>query len=64
MQSSSKFIRKSGPVADIKKSALINDQKQLSKSVLKKRGSENMQKIYRRTSISKSDFNKVAKQFY
>ena len=29
-----------------------------------KRGSENMQKIYRRKPMPKCDFNKVAKQLY
>ena len=37
-------------------------QKQSSRSVHRKRCSENMQKIYRRTSMSKCDFNKVALQ--
>ena len=40
MQSSRTFIRKSGPIADVKKSALINDQKKPPRIVLKKRGSE------------------------
>ena len=35
-------------------------QKQPSKGVLKKRCSENMQQIYRRTPMPKCDFNKVA----
>ena len=39
-------------------------QKQLSRTVLKKRCSENMQHIYRRTPIPKCDFNKVALQLY
>ena len=39
-------------------------QKQPSRGVLIKRCSENMQQIYRRTSIFKSDFNNVAKQLY
>ena len=33
-----------------------------SRGVLRKRCSENMQQIYRRTPISKCDFNKVAKR--
>ena len=37
-------------------------QKQLFRGVLKKRCSENMQQIYRRTPMLKCDFNKVAKQ--
>ena len=37
-------------------------QKQPSRSVLRKRCSENMQHIYRRTSMAKCDFNKVTKQ--
>ena len=36
-------------------------QKHLSRSVLGKRFSESMQQIYRRTPMSKCDFNKVAK---
>ena len=39
-------------------------QKQPPKGVLMKRGSENMQKIYRRKPMPKCDFNKVAKQLY
>ena len=38
----------------------INAQKQPSRGVLMKRCSENMQQIYRRTSMPKCDFNKVA----
>ena len=37
-------------------------QKQPSRGVPKKRFSENMQQIYRRTSMPKCDFNKAAKQ--
>ena len=37
-----------------------NIQKQSSRGVLKKRCSENIQQIYRRTPMSKCDFNKVA----
>ena len=37
-------------------------QKQPSRTVLRKRCSENMQQIYRTAPISKCDFNKVAKQ--
>ena len=36
-------------------------QKHLSRSALGKRFSESMQQIYRRTPMSKCDFNKVAK---
>ena len=39
-------------------------QKQPSRGVLRKRCSENMQQIYRRTPMPKYDFNKVAKQLY
>ena len=39
-------------------------QKQPSRGVLKKRCSENMQQIYRRTRIPKRDFSKVALQLY
>ena len=39
-------------------------QKQPSRGVLKKKCSENMQQIYRRTPMRKHDFNKVAKQLY
>ena len=41
-----------------------NLQKQPPRGVLKKRHSENMQQIYRRTSMPKWDFNKVALQLY
>ena len=37
----------------------FNLQKQLSTSVLRKRCSENMQQIYKKTPIPKCDFNKV-----
>ena len=40
------------------------DQKQPSIGVIKKRCSENMQQIYRRTPTLKCDFNKVALQLY
>ena len=40
------------------------NQKQPSRCVVKKRFSENMQQIYRRTPMPKCDFNKVAKQLY
>ena len=39
-------------------------QKQPSRSVFRKRCSDNMQQIYRRTPILKCDFNKVALQLY
>ena len=35
-----------------------------TRRVLKKRYSENMQQIYRRTPMPKCDFNKVALQLY
>ena len=48
--------------------SLLNDiiypQKQSPRSVLGKWFSENMQQIYRRTPMSKCDFNKVAEQLY
>ena len=44
----------------IKGCPLQKNQKQLSRGVLKKRCSENMQQIYRRTPMTKCDFNKVA----
>ena len=39
-------------------------QMQLSRGVLKKRRSENMQQSYRRTAMPKCDFDKVWKQLY
>ena len=39
-------------------------KKQPYRGVLKKRSPENMQQIYRRTPMSKCDFNKVVKQLY
>ena len=39
-----------------------NLQKKTSRVVLRKSCSENMQQVYRRTPMSKSDFNKVALQ--
>ena len=38
-------------------------QKQLSRGILKKRCSENMQQIYRRTLMLKYGFNKIALHF-
>ena len=42
----------------------LDSQKQPSRGVLRKRCSENMQQMYRRTPMPKCDFNKVAKQLY
>ena len=39
-------------------------QKQPFRGVIKKRYPENMHQIYRRTSMPKSDFSKVALQLY
>ena len=39
-----------------------NNQKQSSTGVVKKRCPKNMQQIYRRTLMPKSDFNKIVKQ--
>ena len=47
----------------IKMYLLIHPKKQPPTVVLKKRCSENMQQIYRRTPMPKRDFNKV-KQLY
>ena len=41
----------------------FKDQKQPPIGVLRKRCSENMQQIYRRTPMPKCDFNKVALHF-
>ena len=41
-----------------------NKKKQVSRGVLRKRCSENMQQIYRRTPMPKCDFNKVALQLF
>ena len=38
----------------------LQNQKQPSRDVLRRRCSENMQQIYRETAMSKCDFNKVA----
>ena len=42
----------------------FEEQKQPSRGALKKRCSENMQQIYRRTPMPKCDFNNVALQCY
>ena len=42
----------------------LSTQKQSSSGVLKKTCSGNMQQIYSRTSLPKSDFNRVALQVY
>ena len=43
---------------------MSNLQKEPLRGVLQKRCSENMQQIYRRTPMPKSDFNEVEKQLY
>ena len=48
-----------------KKTFSTNEKlKQPPRGVLRKRYSENMQQIYRRTPMPKCDFNKVALQLY
>ena len=53
-------------ITELKKINLFlpNVQKQPTRGVLKKRCYENMQQIYRRTPMPKSNFNKAAKQLY
>ena len=53
-------------ITELKKINLFlpNVQKQPTRGVLKKRCYENMQQIYRRTPMPKSDFNKAAKRLY
>ena len=46
------------------KLTIVTKNKQPSASALKKRCSENMQQIYRRTLMLKCDFNKFAMQIY
>ena len=46
----------------VSRAVSIKIQKQPSRGALRKRCSENMQQIYRRTSMPKCDFNKVTKQ--
>ena len=55
-------IRK--PLGDQKKNIRKKRQKQPPRGVLRKRCSENMQQIYRRTPMPKCDFNKAALQLY
>ena len=43
---------------------ILKIQKQSPRGILRKSCSENMQQIYRRTTLPKCDFNKVAKQLY
>ena len=45
-------------------SVMCNVQKQPPSGVLRKRCSENMKQICRRTPMPKCDFSKVAKQLY
>ena len=52
------------PIFKSNSSIISNEQKQPSRDVLRKRCSRNMQQIYRRTPMSKCDFNKIAKQLY
>ena len=51
-------------LAAISDSGELYKQKKPSRDVLRKRFSENMQQIYRRTPIPKCDFSKVALQLY
>ena len=53
-----------GFISNNKPSGKVNIQKQPSRGVLRKRCSENMQQIYRRTPMPKCDFNKVALEVY
>ena len=46
------------------KLTIVTKNKQPSASALKKKCSENMQQIYRRTLMLKCDFNKFAMQIY
>ena len=46
------------------KLTIVTKNKQPSASALKKRCSENMQQIYRRTLMLKCDFNKFAMEIY
>ena len=55
---------KSQRVIRVSKRYFSLTQKEPSRGVLRKRCSENMQQIYRRTRMPKCDFNKVAKQLY
>ena len=48
----------------ISTTAISELQKHPSRGVLRKRCSENMQQIYRRTHMPKCDFNKVAKDLF
>ena len=52
------------PIFKSNSSIISNEQKQPSRDVLPKRCSRNMRQIYRRTPMSKCDFNKIAKQLY
>ena len=51
-------------VFDINSLKAVEDQKQPPRGVLRKRCSENIQQIYRRTPMPKCDFNKIALQLY
>ena len=44
--------------------SVVSTQKQSLRGLLKKSCSGNMQQIYRRTPMPKSDFNKVVLQLY
>ena len=50
--------------APLKVTSAIKHQKEPLRGVPRKRCSENMQRIYRRTPVPKCDFNKVALQLY
>ena len=57
-------VMESNHFEDLEKTFAVEVPRQPPTGVLRKRCSENMQQIYRRTLIPKSDFNKFAKQLY
>ena len=59
------FKRCYGKNLDLEKTFVVEVPKQVPPTgVFRKRCSENMQQIYRRALIPRSDFNKFAKQLY
>ena len=62
--STSEAVFRTSMNSECKKDRFENSQKQPSRGVIKKRCSQNMQQIYRRTPMPEYDFNEVALQFY
>ena len=68
MKNSTSLCKSKQKVLSLKQDCQLNEsiyvQKQPSRGVLRKRYSQKIPQIYRRTPMPKCDFNKVTKQLY